>query len=120
MKSVGIREVFVLIGHKGYEIAKMLGNGARYDVSIRYVDQTNPLGIAHAVGRLGDDVDRRPFLLMLDDIFFVPENLGSMFDRFEEQGGGGGSRREARNRRAGRQEELFHRGRREGACVPRD
>src|SRR5512144_1424059 len=87
MKSVGINEIFVLIGHKGYEISKVLGNGARYDVSIRYVEQTNPLGIAHAVGRLGDDIDR-PFLLMLGDIFFVPENLGSMFDRFEEQGGG--------------------------------
>jgi dTDP-glucose pyrophosphorylase len=87
MKSVGITEVIVLVGHKGYEIARVLGNGESLGVSLRYVEQTGMLGIAHAVGRLEPHIDR-PFLLFLGDIFFKPGNLAEMFALFEEQNGG--------------------------------
>jgi dTDP-glucose pyrophosphorylase len=87
MKSVGITDIVILVGHKGYEIARVLGNGESLGVSLRYVEQTGMLGIAHAVGRLEPHVDR-PFLLFLGDIFFVPGDLSQLFARFEEQGGG--------------------------------
>jgi dTDP-glucose pyrophosphorylase len=88
MREIGIREIAVLIGHKGYEIAKTLGDGSRLGVSLSYVEQTVALGIAHAVGRLEPHVDR-PFLLFLGDIYFVPRDLREMFRLFEQQGGGG-------------------------------
>jgi dTDP-glucose pyrophosphorylase len=87
MKAIGIRDVIVLLGHKGFEIAKLLGDGSRLDVDIRYVEQTRHLGIAHAVGQIEPEV-QRPFLLFLGDIFFVPGELGLMFELFEGQGGG--------------------------------
>jgi dTDP-glucose pyrophosphorylase len=87
MKAVGITDIVVLVGHKGYEIARILGDGSRLGVAISYVEQTTMLGIAHAVGRLEPYVNR-PFLLFLGDIFFVPGELGLMFRRFEDQGGG--------------------------------
>jgi glucose-1-phosphate thymidylyltransferase len=87
MKSLGITDIVVLVGHKGYEIARVLGNGESLGVSLRYVEQTGMLGIAHAVGRLEPHIDR-PFLLFLGDIFFVGADLPQMFARFEEQGGG--------------------------------
>ncbi|MGB8472927.1 MAG: sugar phosphate nucleotidyltransferase [Candidatus Acidiferrum sp.] len=87
MKSLGISELIILVGHKGFEISKVLGDGSHLGVSLRYIEQTSMLGIAHAVGRLEPHIDR-PFLLLLGDIFFVPGNLESIFARFEEQGGG--------------------------------
>jgi dTDP-glucose pyrophosphorylase len=87
MKDLGIRDITVLIGHKGFQISSLLGDGARLGVSIRYVEQTSTLGIAHAVGRL-ESITQKPFLLFLGDIFFVPDNMGRMFDLFKEQGGG--------------------------------
>ena len=87
MKSIGIRDIIVLVGHKGFEISKVLGDGSRMDVSLRYVEQTQMLGIAHAVGRLEPYI-HRPFLLFLGDIFFVPGNLQQLFTLFEEQGQG--------------------------------
>jgi len=87
MKELGIRDITVLIGHKGFQISRILGDGSRLGVSIRYVEQTSALGIAHAVGRL-EPYTQKPFLLFLGDIFFVPDDMGRMFHLFREQGGG--------------------------------
>ena len=87
MRSIGIEEVIVLIGHRGFEIAKLLGEGAHLGVKVHYVEQTVSLGIAHAVGRLEPYLDR-PFLLFLGDIFFSARNLGQMVTLFAEQQGG--------------------------------
>jgi len=87
MKSIGIQEIVVLVGYKGFEISKVLGDGSKFGVSIRYTEQTETLGLAHAVGRLEPYIDQ-PFLLFLGDIFFVPGDLERMFTLFEEQGSG--------------------------------
>ena len=82
MAGMGIREVVVVIGHLGHEVVRVLGDGSDYGVSIKYVEQEEMLGIAHAVSRLEAYVDRS-FFLFLGDIFFVTENLGEMKARFE-------------------------------------
>ncbi|MFO1039747.1 MAG: sugar phosphate nucleotidyltransferase [Geminicoccaceae bacterium] len=81
MRDLGVDEVVVLIGHKGYEIAKVLGDGERLGVRVTYVEQTQAMGIAHAVGRLEQHLDR-PFVLMLGDIYFVSDGLREMVDLF--------------------------------------
>lgn len=87
MRELGIVDILLLIGHKGFEIARVFGDGSSLGVRIRYVEQTQALGIAHAVGRLEPYADR-PLLLALGDIFFVPRDLAEMTMRFEAQGGG--------------------------------
>ena len=82
MKAVGIDEVFIVIGHLGHRITQTLGDGSRFGVRIRYVEQQQRLGIAHAVGQLERHVTQ-PFLLMLGDIFFEIPNLGSMMAEME-------------------------------------
>jgi dTDP-glucose pyrophosphorylase len=52
-------------------------------VRIRYVEQSQRLGLAHAVGQLEPHIDR-PFVLMLGDIFFEVTDLGRMVRDFEE------------------------------------
>jgi dTDP-glucose pyrophosphorylase len=88
MRGMGIRRIVVLVGHKGFEISKVLGDGSSLGVELRYVEQTTMLGIAHAVGRLEPEINA-PFLLFLGDIYFVPAGFERMFELFEEQGGGG-------------------------------
>jgi len=85
MKAVGIDEVFVVIGHLGHRITQTLGDGSRFGVRIRYVEQQQRLGIAHAVGQLERHVTR-PFLLMLGDIFFEVPKLDSMMHQMERHG----------------------------------
>jgi glucose-1-phosphate thymidylyltransferase len=81
MKSCGIQKITIVIGHLGYEIVRTGGNGASYGVDITYLEQTETLGIAHAVGRLESRIEN-PFLLCLGDIFFRTDALDSMMDSF--------------------------------------
>lgn len=87
MRGQGIRDIVILIGHKGYEITKVLGDGSRLGVNIRYAEQTSMLGIAHAVGCLEQYIDK-PMLLFLGDIFFIPGKIDEMITIYKEQGGG--------------------------------
>jgi NDP-sugar pyrophosphorylase family protein len=87
MRDLGIRDVVMLIGHKGYQIVNTFGDGAHLGLKIRYVEQVNMLGIAHAVRQLEPHINL-PFLLFLGDIFFQADDLQSMFTLFEEQNGG--------------------------------
>lgn len=74
LRDMGVRDVVVVIGHLGFEVVRALGDGSRYGMKIRYVEQGATLGIAHAVSRLEKHVDR-PFFLFLGDIFFETRNL---------------------------------------------
>ena len=87
MQTIGITDITILIGHRGYEIARVLGDGSRFGVRLRYVEQREILGIAHAVGLLEPEMDR-PFLLFLGDIYFIPNRLEQFFEIYESQGGG--------------------------------
>ena len=49
LSAAHIDEIFVVVGHLGYEIARVLGDGAAYGVRLHYVEQAETLGIAHAV-----------------------------------------------------------------------
>ena len=85
MRGLGVEDVIILIGHLGYRIIETLGDGAAHGVRIRYVEQEERLGLAHAVGQLERHVDR-PFLLMLGDIFFEVSDLAAMARIFTERG----------------------------------
>lgn len=81
MKSLGIDEIIIVVGHLQDVIRAHFGDGSRLGVSIRYVEQKQTLGIAHAVMQL-ERVVQRPFLLFLGDIFYVPKDLEAMVRAF--------------------------------------
>ncbi|MEW6073081.1 MAG: sugar phosphate nucleotidyltransferase [Planctomycetota bacterium] len=77
LAELGIRQVAIVIGHRGERIRATLGDGAALGARIEYVVQKELLGIAHAVGCLEGVVDR-PFLLLLGDVFFESDRMGEM------------------------------------------
>jgi dTDP-glucose pyrophosphorylase len=77
MRDIGVHRVIVVIGHLGFEIVRALGDGRDLGVEIEFVDQGPTLGIAHALCKLEELVDR-PFMLFLGDIFFVHDDLSRM------------------------------------------
>lgn len=79
MASLGVRDVVIVIGHLGHEVVRTLGDGSKFGLRLRYVEQEETLGIAHAVSRLEPHVDR-PFFLFLGDIFFGTENFTAMVE----------------------------------------
>jgi dTDP-glucose pyrophosphorylase len=82
LRDHGAREVIIVIGHLGYTIVDALGDGRRWGVSIRYVEQRETLGLAHAVGKLEQFIDS-PFMLLLGDIYLTTGDLRPMIDRVQ-------------------------------------
>lgn len=81
MINLGIRDFILVVGYLKEKIKKYFGDGSSLGIKIRYVEQKEKLGIAHAVGQLEEYVNS-PFLLFLGDIFIVPNNLGRVIDIF--------------------------------------
>jgi NDP-sugar pyrophosphorylase family protein len=73
LQALGVREAHVVVGHRAPDVVRFLGDGSAYGIELRYVEQTEQLGIAHAVGTLRRTLTT-PFLLLLGDYFFIAED----------------------------------------------
>jgi dTDP-glucose pyrophosphorylase len=84
MISLNITEIFIVCGHLRKELQKFFKHGEQLGVSIRYIEQEKPLGIAHALAMVEQYV-KTPFLLFLGDILFITKHLQEMLDLFENR-----------------------------------
>lgn len=83
MKELGIEDITIVIGHLGHVITRIIGDGSQWGVRVRYHEQQERLGLAHAVGQVEPHMDR-PFMLFLGDIYFKVNHLERMITEFEE------------------------------------
>jgi NDP-sugar pyrophosphorylase family protein len=87
MRNIGVQDVIIVVGHLKEEIISYFGDGSALGLRIRYIEQRETLGIAHAVAQLENEVNS-PFILFLGDIFLVPKNLPAMERMFWERRAG--------------------------------
>ncbi len=68
MAAAGIEQVGIIIAPEtGAEIRAAVGDGSRFGVSITYVEQDEPLGLAHASLTAEAYLDGEPFVMYLGD-----------------------------------------------------
>ena len=83
MAEAGIRDIGIIVGDTADEIRDAVGDGSRWGVSVTYVPQEAPLGLAHCVlvarEFLGDD----DFVMYLGDNL-LQQGLREFVDRFEQ------------------------------------
>jgi len=84
MISLGIKEILIVCGQLKEAFQKHFKDEQNLGVSIRYVEQEKPLGIAHALARVEQYV-KNPFLLFLGDILFITKDLHQMLELFERR-----------------------------------
>lgn len=67
LKKSGIKEITIIVGHLGQIIKDYFGNGWKWNVSISYITEDNPLGTAGALYYLKDKIDD-DFILVFGDL----------------------------------------------------
>lgn len=85
LKEMGITDICIVVGEMGPQMKEFLGDGSQYGISLSYVTQTEPKGLAHAVGFARDFVAAEPFVLYLGDAVYG-EGFEKHARRFEESG----------------------------------
>ncbi len=67
LKEAGITDLGIVVGDTAAEIQAAVGDGARWNVSITYIHQPAPLGLAHAVKVAQDFLGQERFVMFLGD-----------------------------------------------------
>lgn len=64
----GFRQFFIAVHYKAEQIKQYFGDGGRWGIEIRYIDEVEPMGTAGAIGLLPDGLPDVPIIVMNGDI----------------------------------------------------
>jgi glucose-1-phosphate thymidylyltransferase len=67
MRAAGIDDVGIVVGETHAEIEAAVGNGGRFGLTVTYLPQEAPLGLAHAVLIAEEFLGDSPFVMYLGD-----------------------------------------------------
>jgi glucose-1-phosphate thymidylyltransferase len=82
MADAGIVDVGIVVGDTGDEVMAAVGDGSRWGLSITYLQQDAPRGLAHGVLIARDFLGDDDFVLYLGDNM-LRQRLGDFVDAFE-------------------------------------
>ncbi|MBI3979625.1 MAG: NTP transferase domain-containing protein, partial [Chloroflexi bacterium] len=80
--GAGVTDIGVVVGDTRDQVIAAVGDGDRFGARITYIDQPQPLGIAHAVKIAEPFIGKERFILFLGDNF-IREGIGGMVRRFQ-------------------------------------
>jgi glucose-1-phosphate thymidylyltransferase len=84
LRDAGIIDIAVILGLNGREqVMEKLGDGSQFGVTITYIDQGEPLGIAHAVACAEDFMAGDPFVVYLGDNI-LKQGIKQFVDNYDE------------------------------------
>lgn len=82
IRDAGISDIGIVIGQTGPQIREAVGNGSQFGVTIRYIEQEQPLGLAHAVRISRDFLGDQKFVMFLGDNV-IEGGIGGLIRSFE-------------------------------------
>jgi len=85
LKEMGVHEICVVVGENENAMKSALGDGSSFGVSLSYVRQPEPKGLAHAVSFTKDFVAGDSFVLYLGDAIYS-DGFVELKKRFEDSG----------------------------------
>jgi glucose-1-phosphate thymidylyltransferase len=80
--AAGLKDVGIVVGNTGPQIRRAVGDGSAFGLDVTYIQQTEPLGLAHAVLTAQDWLADDDFVMYLGDIF-LSEGITSLVKEFQ-------------------------------------
>ncbi len=84
MAAAGITDIAIVVGDTHQEIRDAVGDGSRFGVSVTYIRQESPLGLAHCVHIASDFLGDDCFVMYLGDNM-LEQGLAEFVARFEQE-----------------------------------
>ena len=81
--DAGIKEIGIVVGDTHQEIRDAVGDGSRFGAKVTYIQQSAPLGLAHAVKESKPFLKDDPFVMYLGDNF-LREGINGFVAEFEQ------------------------------------
>lgn len=78
-KEANVHDLVIVVGYHADVIKEYFGDGSHFGVNIRYVEQRDQLGTAHAIGTAAGHVKER-FLVLNGDILLEPGCLNGLLE----------------------------------------
>lgn len=85
LKHAGCEEIGVILGPIKEGVIDALGDGAKFDIKITYIEQNEPKGLAHAVQVAEDFLRDEPFVMYLGDNL-LKQGAKPLVDVFQKKG----------------------------------
>jgi len=81
--NAGIKKIGVILGPLKEDVRGLLGDGSSFGIEIKYIDQPDPRGLAHAIAISQDFLKDEPFTMYLGDNLLKQgaKPLIDLFDR---------------------------------------
>jgi glucose-1-phosphate thymidylyltransferase len=84
LAEAGIRDIGMIVGETKEEVKQAVGDGSRWGVHITYIEQPEPLGLAHAVFTAKDFLKDSSFVMYLGDNL-LKNGVASLIDDFRQK-----------------------------------
>ena len=82
--EAGIKDIGIIVGDTKEDIQGAVGSGDRWNVKITYIEQDEPLGLAHAVMVAEDFLGKDSFVMYLGDNI-LKNGIKSLVDDFKKK-----------------------------------
>lgn len=84
LKEAGISDIGIIVGDTEDEIREAVGDGSAWEVSVTYIRQDAPLGLAHAVLTAAGFLADSPFVMYLGDNL-IKEGIADFVEEFRRK-----------------------------------
>jgi bifunctional UDP-N-acetylglucosamine pyrophosphorylase/glucosamine-1-phosphate N-acetyltransferase len=86
VRSAGIRSIVLVTQYRSELIKKHIGDGSKFGVTVKYVEQPDVSGTANAISVSQNEVGNSDFLVVYGDLVITPRAITRVLDTYRKKG----------------------------------